>query len=221
MALLLGLATIVAGVFTWRAGQLGSSAAFDDRQSVSQTIQQQQQQIEVGLGAVDNASAYVRYVAEYAEAAALDDTADELAGQGAEGFAEATREEAANLRVAASAVAAASGVFGQQSLYQDLATARTTPRPFDFEEQLQMLEAEVTTGIRSPGRLDPDHWADEADDLRRRVRGLRVGAFVLILSVAIYTIAQVAQRQVTRVVAGSLGLVVFLTATGVTLATVY
>ena len=67
--LLIGVVTVTAGLFTWRAGQLGSSAAFEDRQSVGQTIQQQEQNVEVSLTAVNDAVAYVRYVADYAEAA--------------------------------------------------------------------------------------------------------------------------------------------------------
>lgn len=38
LALLLGLVTIAARLFSWRAGQIGSTAAFDDRQSIGQTI---------------------------------------------------------------------------------------------------------------------------------------------------------------------------------------
>jgi hypothetical protein len=57
LALLLGLVTIGAGLFSWRAGQLGSTAAFDDRQSIGQTIKQEQQKLEVALiGAVDAVS---------------------------------------------------------------------------------------------------------------------------------------------------------------------
>ena len=210
LILLIGLATIVAGAFTWRAGQLASAAAFDDRQAVGQTIKQEQQAIEVGLSVVNDTRAYVSYMADYAEATALDDQAAEFGESGApDALGALMEEEADSLRSAASAQAAAAGVFGLSSVYADLDAPTDAPRSFDFDTQVAQVEAEVVAGFGNPGQLDPDYWAAEADDLRVQVRGLRLTAFVLIVSVAFFTIAEMTDRFRTRIVAGSIGSAIF------------
>jgi len=221
LALLLGVTTILAGVFTWRAGQLGSAAAFADRQSVGQTIKQEEQRTEVALAALSAASAYVRYVADYTEAAALDAQAQQLRSEGEAAGAQVSEQEASDLRRQASVHAAAAGVFGAQSIYTDLRQPSTEPRPFDFEQHLADLQAEVSTGITSPGVLDPQRWADEASDLRSRLRGLRLGALVLVMAAVAYTVAQVTSRTATRFVSGALATVVLVVATAVTFVEVY
>jgi hypothetical protein len=221
LALLLGVTTILAGVFTWRAGQLGSAAAFADRQSVGQTIKQEEQRTEVALAALSAASAYVRYVADYTEAAALDAQAQQLRSEGEAAGAQVSEQEASDLRRQASVHAAAAGVFGAQSIYTDLRQPSTEPRPFDFEQHLADLQAEVSTGITSPGVLDPQRWADEASDLRSRLRGLRLGALVLVMAAVAYTVAQVTSRRATRFVSGALATVVLVVATAVTFVEVY
>jgi len=221
LALLLGVTTILAGVFTWRAGQLGSAAAFADRQSVGQTIKQEEQRTEVALAALSAASAYVRYVADYTEAAALDAQAQQLRSEGEAAGAQVSEQEASDLRRQASVHAAAAGVFGAQSIYTDLRQPSTEPRPFDFEQHLADLQAEVSTGITSPGVLDAQRWADEASDLRSRLRGLRLGALVLVMAAVAYTVAQVTSRRATRFVSGALATVVLVVATAVTFVEVY
>ena len=222
LILFIGVATIVAGAFTWRAGQLASAAAFDDRQAVGQTIKQQQQAIEVGLSVVNDTRAYVSYVADYAEATALDDQAAEFVGSGAPDVLEALmQEEADSLRSAATAQAAAAGVFGLSSVYSELDAPTTDPRTFDFDTHVAQVEAEVAAGFGNPGQLDPDYWAGEADDLRVRVRGLRLTAFFLIVSVVFFTTAEMTDRFRTRVVAGSIGSVVFSVTSVLALITVW
>lgn len=219
--LLIGLATVTAGLFTWRAGQLGSTAAFEDRQSVGQTIQQQQQDVEAGLAAITDAVAYVGYVADYAEAEALDDQAEEVGDQGAVALADAFLRQADDLRSSASALAAASGVFGRQSVLTSLATGSEEPLPFDLTRQVEVLRAEAASGIASPGVLDPDRAAAEANDIRTRVRGLRLGAFVLLITVAAFTAAQFASRREVWWAAAGLGVVLYGVATVTTFVTVW
>ena len=35
---MIGISTVTAGLFTWRGGQIGSTAAYNDRQSVGEQI---------------------------------------------------------------------------------------------------------------------------------------------------------------------------------------
>ena len=45
IAFLIGLATVTAASFTWRAAQIGSTAAYDDRQSISETVRSEQGEV--------------------------------------------------------------------------------------------------------------------------------------------------------------------------------
>lgn len=219
--LLLGIATITAGVFTWRSGQIASTAAFEDRTSVGQTVDQQEQTVEINLRAIGNVRSYVQYVADYAEAAAIDDRAAELSEVGATNLAQAATDDATATRATASERAAAAGVFGRTSIYADLGSPQTQPRDFDFETQRTVIASEVTGDITSPGRLDPDYWADQADESRVRSRGLRVATLVVMLAVVLLTVAEMADRRVTRHVAAGTGLAIYIVATSVTMATVW
>ena len=220
LPLLIGLVTITAGLFTWRAGQLGSTAAFEDRQSVGQTITQQRQAVEAQVGAINDAVAYVRYAADFVEAGSLDDLAARLQDEGATQLAATFTADADRLRLSSSRIAAASGVFGQQTLLAQLAASSDQPLPFDIDQQVRLLEAEQTTGIDSAGVPDPDKWAAQADATRSRVRDLRWATLLLLVSVVGLTIAQLTDRTVTRRIGAALGLglyvvVVFSTAVSV------
>lgn len=218
---MIGIVTITAGVLTWRAGQLGSSAAFEDRQSVGQTITQQQIAVEARLGAVDDAVVYVGYVADFAEAAALDDLAAELSEQGVDTFAANFARDADQLRENASRRAKAAGVFGEETLLEQRVISPDVPLEFDIDRQVAQLEAQLTTGVTSPGVLDPDRWAAQADDTRNRVRGLRVATFALLVAVVALTVAQLADRRPTRWIGAATGTSIFLVVVVVTAATVY
>ena len=219
--LLLGIVTVPAGFFTWRAGQLGSAAAFEDRTSVSQTIRQEEQSIEATLGAVDDAAAYVDYVADFAEAGGIDDLADEVEAAGDAAGADDLRGRAEGLREAATQDAAAAGVFGRQTLLAQTVERDEDPLPFDFDEQKARILAEVSTGVRSPGLLDPQGWADRADDTRSRVRGLRFATLLLISAVAALTVAQLGSYRPLRIAGLVSGCAVYVVVTVVTMATVY
>jgi hypothetical protein len=71
-AFLIGMATLTTTGFSWRAVQIGSTAAFDDRQSISETVRVAQQTIERTIAVAGDAREYARYRADYGVAAALD-----------------------------------------------------------------------------------------------------------------------------------------------------
>lgn len=191
IALLIGLATVTAALFGWRAAAIGSTAAFDDRQSISETIKVQQETLDVALTVVDETRQYSRYLADYALAAELDNQADALEGAGDEDNAAQTRERAQDLRRSATESAADAGVFGAFSIADDVREPSATPRPFSLDERARAVAAEEATGIDSPGQLDPSGWALQAEEIRDRIQGLVVWAFVLLASVLLFTTAQV------------------------------
>jgi hypothetical protein len=221
LALLLGLVTIGAATFTWRAGQIASGAAFDDRQAVSQTIKQEQQNLELALTVTNQAVGYVRYVVDYGEAAALDAEGAAFAAVGDEGFAAVRSGEADDLRRAATSRAAAQGIFGQSAIASDVLEPSVEPRDFNLIDQFQLLQQEAQTNIDSPGVLEPQAFADEATDKRTRVRSLKVAALIMVIGVAFLTGAQVARKRVTRLAFGATGTVIALITTIVTFNTVW
>ena len=191
VAFLIGTATVFAALFGWRAAAIGSTAAFDDRQSISETIKVEQQRIDVGIGVAGDAREYSRYLADYAVAAELNNQAAALAAAGRAAAARSDRSEAQLLRATATERAADAGVFGRFTIQGDLRRPTSTPRPFAFAERTAAREAEVATGLDSPGKLDPSGWADQAEGIRDRIQGLSVWSFVLLAAVLLFTVGQV------------------------------
>ena len=61
------------------------------------------------------------------------------------------------------------------------------------------------------GTLDPDGWAADAVAIRVRVNGLIRWAFVVLVAVLLYTIAEVSRRMRAMYLLAGLGIVVYLT----------
>ena len=120
IAFLIGLATVTAAAFTWRAAQIGSTAAYDDRQSISETVRSEQGEVERTMAIAAAAREYVRYRADYGVAAALDREAAGWRSRGSSRLADVSRAEAAALREGATRRAAEAGVFGRATIGSDL-----------------------------------------------------------------------------------------------------
>jgi hypothetical protein len=221
LALLLGLVTIGAGVFTWRAGQLSSVAAFSDRQAIGQTIAQEQQDVEVALTGAMDAASYIRYVADYAEAGTLSDDARHLTDAGETGPARLREDQATAVRAAATARTGATGVYGPATALGDVLDPRRQPRAFDLSRHLDSLRADLSTDIRSPANLNPDRWARAAEALRGRVRGLALAAFFMVLAAGALTVAQVTVRRSSRLGAAVAGATIGAATTIVAVVTVF
>ena len=221
IAFLIGLATVTAAGFGWRAAQIGSTAAYDDRQSISDTIGVEQARIQRAVTVASQAQEYVRYRADYTVAAALDREADRLAAAGRGKLAAVSRGEAAALRAGATRRAAAAGVFGAFTIQSDVVAPTASPRPFDYRKQAQALAIEQSTGLGSPATLDPDHWAAAAGSIRVRVNHLTRWAFLAVLAILLYTVAEVATRARVAWVALAFGVLVYLAALSGALSTAF
>ncbi len=212
---------MTAGAFAWRAAQIGSTAAYDDRQSISETVAVQQARIHTAVAVAAQAREYERYRADYAVAAALDREADRLASGGAQRPAAVSRGEAAALREGATRRAAEAGVFGRFTIGTTLLQPTTTPRPFDYKARARALTVERSTGLDAPASLDPAHWAAAAVRIRVRVNDLTRWAFLSVLAVVLYTIAEVVSRPRVAWTALGCGLAMYLAALVGALSTVF
>jgi len=210
IAFLLGLATVTAAAFSWRAAQIGSTAAFDDRQSISETVRVAQGTVKRTVAVAEDTRAYARYRADYAVAAALERRAVRLDSTGLAAQARGDRVDAAALRDGATQRAAAAGVFGRLSVGDNLRAGRR-PRPFDPDARAQALAVEQATALDSPAALDPDKWARHAETLRVRINGLVRWAFVVLVSVLLYAIAEISRRLRNAYAFTCAGLVVYIT----------
>ena len=207
VAFLIGLATVTAAMFSWRAAQIGSTAAYDDRQSISETVRVEQAGVERTIALAAAAREYVRYRADYGVAAALDREAARLRAAGSSGLADVSFGEADALREGATRRAAEAGVFGRSTIGTDLLRPSATPRSFDIAARRRALEAEQSTALDSPGRLNPSGFARQADEIRDRVNGLVRFAFAIAFAVLLYTLAEVStyrRRTIGFVAAGIL-----------------
>ncbi|MCB1016577.1 MAG: hypothetical protein KDB10_15915 [Acidimicrobiales bacterium] len=204
IALAIGVATIGAGVLTWRAGQISSTANFDDRQSISQQVDEEAIRIEVAVEAARQARQYDRYVVEYEQADALDARAAAARARGDAEGAALLADEAQQLRVQATDRAFASEVFGAATLANS-AVVTDEARPFDLQDRIEQLYAAETSGLTSSGRPDPQRWADESDAIRVRVRDLVHWVALLLLAVVLFTVAEVTDRRRLRTATALVG----------------
>jgi hypothetical protein len=193
VAFLIGLATVTATGFGWRAAQIGSTAAFDDRQSIGDTVRVEQAAVERTVALQATARAYARYRADYARAATLHGAAVDV------------------VRRAATRRAVNTGVFDGFAVAGDLLRPPHTPRPLDLAQRERSLIAQQSTALDAPAALNPDRWAREADAIRVRINGLTWWAFVALLAVPLYTLAQISTRRRMVVALAAAGVVVYLT----------
>jgi hypothetical protein len=105
----------------------------------------------------------------------LDDDAGRLEAAGEVGLADVRRTQSDDLRRGATIRAGEGGVFGAPAVFGEVLEPRPAPRPFDLPQHIDALSAELSTGIRSPGRLNPDRWARDAAAMRVRMRGFGAG----------------------------------------------
>jgi hypothetical protein len=193
VAFLIGLATVTATGFGWRAAQIASTAAFDDRQSIGETVRVEQAAVQRTVALETATRAYARYRADYARAATL--------GGG----------QAVAVRRAALRRAVRAGTFTPSAVSGDLVHPPAAPRPLDLAGRERALIAQQATALDAPAALNPDRWAREADAIRVRINGLTHWAFVALLAVPLFTLAQLSTRTKMVVSFVAAGLAVYLT----------
>ena len=141
IALMIGISTVTAGLFTWRGGQIGSTAAYNDRQSVGEQIDVETAEVDVNIEAARQARQYDRYLADYAVAGGLDSDAEALRSTGQGELADLAERQAAARRAAATQRATDAGVFGPSTLGERSEAATAQPQAFDLEARIDGASA--------------------------------------------------------------------------------
>ncbi len=179
---------------------------------MGQTITQQKQVTEAGLGTASQASAWVTYSASMAQATATSDLASEASAQGRDDVAAELLKQSQNVADAANELAVAQGVFGQQELLDEQLNPDEDPlsEGFSIDQRFETLKTDAATGVTSPGVLDPDAWAKKADTTRSQVRMLRHATVFMLLAAAAYTVAELARARSTRMAGFVVGGAVYL-----------
>ncbi|MFZ2550013.1 MAG: hypothetical protein WAX12_18705, partial [Candidatus Microthrix subdominans] len=185
IALMIGISTVTAGLFTWRGGQIGSTAAYNDRQSVGEQIDVETAEVDVNIEAARQARQYDRYLADYAVADGLDSDAEALRSTGQGELADLAERQAAARRAAATQRATDAGVFGPSTLGERSEAATAQPQAFDLEERIDELRVLESTGLGSASDLQPQRWADESSAIRRRIRNLTYWVGLLLSAVVV------------------------------------
>ena len=205
IALMIGVSTVTAGLFTWRGGQIGSTAAYNDRQSVAEQIDVETAELDVNLEAARQARQYDRYLADFAVADELDSEATALRGSGQGELADLAERQAAARRAAATQRATDAGVFGPSTLGVGAEAATAQPQAFDLEERVDELRVLESTGLGSASDLQPQRWADESTAIRRRIRNLTYWVGLLLSAVVVLTAAEVTVSRRLRLSGLALG----------------
>lgn len=212
IALMIGISTVTAGLFTWRGGQIGSTAAYNDRQSVGEQIDVETAEVDVNIEAARQARQYDRYLADYAVAGGLDSDAEALRSTGQGELADLAERQAAARRAAATQRATDAGVFGPSTLGERSEAATAQPQAFDLEERIDELRVLESTGLGSASDLQPQRWADESSAIRRRIRNLTYWVGLLLSAVVVLTAAEVTVSRRLRLSGLALGSIFLATA---------
>ena len=184
VAILIGVVSVSGAVLTWRASNLGESATDHDRQSILETVQQQQAKSAVEDGLRSEQVAFARYKVLLDQAFRLDSVP---------GAPDADKVRAAALRDESTTLAA---LELEGAVFVKFDPATGVPATYDVEGRRADL---LRTGDNErASRLDPDRTARRGDTLRRRSQRLVGWLVAFVGCVVLLTVAQVSRRESLR-----------------------
>lgn len=212
IVIMIGVVSVTGAILTWQAAQLSEYATDKDRQSLAETVQQQQDQAAVATQVDSEIAAFARYKEQLANAVQLEAQAARLRSTGRGDDALDLEDRAGEDRQLADSLLGLT-LGGQTDRYVlgDTETADVT-----FDEALRT--ADLTNQREAQFAADPEQTAAEGDDLRNRSQRLVGWTVPLVLAVVLFTVAQLVASRRLRPFAAGLGLVVYLGATVVAFA---
>lgn len=207
IVIMIGIVSVTGAVLTWQASQLGEYATDKDRQSLAETVRQQQDQAAVAAQVDQEIASFARYKEQLANAVQLEAQAGQLRAQGREDQALDAEDDASEQRqLADDLIGLTLGVQSSDYVIGDPDTADVT---FDEERRTTDLNRQRSADFPA----DPEQTAAEGDDLRERSQRLVGWTIPLVLAVVLFTVAQLVASRRLRPFAAGVGLVVYLVAT--------
>jgi hypothetical protein len=207
IVIMIGVVSVTGAVLTWQASQLGEYATDRDRQSLAETVRQQQDQAAVASQVDQEIEAFARYKEQLANAVQFELQAQQLRDGGLEEEAlDADDRSAEQRQLADQLLVLTLGSADSAYVVGDKATADVT---FDEEQRTRDLVRQREAEFPA----DPELTAAQGDDLRARSQRLVGWTIPLVLAVVLFTVAQLVASRRVRPFAAGLGLAVYLGAT--------
>ena len=201
IAIVIGLISFSGALLTWHAANLSSTATGADRQSVLQTVSQQQNSVAVETQLRNEEAAFVRFKTDYMNAQKMRAEADQLRAAKNDAAARQLDDDANRLENLAN-VASSNADLSFITYDKD-----SVPQ-FDENARRQTLINRDETASQA----HPDEQAQFADRTRHRAERLVTFLPIFVLAIAILTVAQLMQRDALRPVLLGVGSAVWLIA---------
>ncbi|MGH9137444.1 MAG: hypothetical protein ACRD0G_10415 [Acidimicrobiales bacterium] len=192
IAVLIGAVSVTGAVVTWRSALLGEYATDKDRQAITETVRQRQDNANNEIIVQDARSLFADWETSMASAIELERRADSLDAVARVGEAQAARDEALELRRAADQLASSqSEPFTFSAFIEGDETIGFT---FDEEEMRRRLADQA----RAINRVDPAQTIKEAVRLRSDSQRFSAWLIPLVSAVVLLTLAQVSTGRRRR-----------------------
>lgn len=205
IAVLIGLVSVTGAVMTWRSAQLSEYATDFDRQSVAETVRQQQDAADDEIALQDARTRVAAHATAIVSAEVLEEQVARFAAAGDDDAARAAEDEAEEQRVIAQSYLSGGTSNLDLSTYIEVDEA-TGGRTLD-ERRLRLDLRAVTLAAT---QVDPVQTVREANRLRQESQRLDGWLVPLVSAVVLLTLAQINRQRAVRLGLTGLASVVWL-----------
>jgi hypothetical protein len=200
IAIVIGLVSFTGALLTWRASTLSSNATGADRQSVLETVVQQQNSVSVETQLRFEEAAFARFKADMVNAQKMRAEATQLRNGGLKGQADQLEDDATRLENLA------------------LVAARDTGNAYSYDENGVPTFDEAGRRLalsrkdEAASQANPEQQVKFADQTRKRSQRLVGFLPILVLAIVLLTIAQLLRRDSLRPFLAGAGTLIWLVA---------
>ncbi len=205
IAVLIGLVSVTGAVMTWRSAQLSEYATDFDRQSVAETVRQQQDAADDEIALQDARTRVAAHATALVSAEILEEQVGRFTAAGDEAAARAAEDEAEEQRVIAQSylIGGSSTLDLANYIEVDEATGRRTLDERQLRRDLRAITLAST-------QVDPVQTVREANRLRQESQRLDGWLVPLVSAVVLLTLAQINRQRSVRLALTGLASVVWL-----------
>ena len=208
IAVLIGLVSVTGAVVTWRSAQLSEYATDFDRQSVAETVRQEQDAADDEIALHDARMRVASHAAALVSAEVLEQQVERFTAAGDEEAARDAQDEAEEQRVIAGSYLIGGNAFLDLSDYivVEEGTGRRTLNERQMRLDLRAISEAETLA-------NPAQTVREANELREESQRLDGWIVPLVSAVVLLTLAQINRRRPIRLVLTGVASVVWIGST--------